>query len=423
MRNSIGQFGLLGEKLGHSFSPQVHALLGDDKYKLYERNPDEVEDFLKTGEFTGISVTIPYKKTVMPFCAQLSDAAQKIGSVNTLIRRSDGTLYGDNTDYFGFEYLINKLCVDVSGKKAIILGNGGAAATVKAVLGGRGAGDVVVISRSGADNYGNLDRHYDAQIIVNTTPVGMYPNNEDAPIDLSGFKSCRAVIDVIYNPLKTKILIQAESMGIPCIGGLYMLVAQAKRAREIFAGEVAHADTKEKSSWSADPVIERVTCEIMRNMQNIVLIGMPGCGKTTVGQELARLTGREFYDIDEIIVEIAGKSIKSIFEESGEDAFREIETDALKEVSKKSGCVIATGGGIVLREENRKILEQNGVLIYLSRAINELSSAGRPVSLSKGVEVIYNERRHLYESWCGHEIKSLPGVEQTAVAIREVLKL
>jgi len=290
--------GLLGEKLGHSYSPQIHAKLGDYEYRLYEKSPEEVEDFIKNGDFDGLNVTIPYKKTIAPLCADLSPQARLLGSVNTIVRRPDGSLYGDNTDYYGFKELLRENGIDPSGKKCVVLGSGGASVTVCAVLNELGASEIAVISRSGSDNYENIEKHADASLLVNTTPVGMYPNNGEAPLQLSVFNSLDAVIDVIYNPAHTALLLQAESLGIPYANGLYMLVSQAKRSSELFTGSVID-----------DELQDDITDALSADMQNIVLIGMPGCGKTTIGSLLAELTGREFLDVDDEASRRAGKSI------------------------------------------------------------------------------------------------------------------
>ena len=358
-------FGLLGEKLSHSFSPLIHSYLADYEYLLFEKTPDELGDFLLKGDFNGLNVTIPYKKTVIPYCNKLSDKAEKIGSVNTLIRLQDGWLLGDNTDFDGFSYLLDKLDIGISGKKALILGSGGASATVRAVLSTRNAGEIITISRTGSDNYNNLDRHADAGIIVNTTPVGMYPSTGVSPLDLSLFTTCRAVIDIVYNPSKTKLLLDAETLGIPCINGLPMLVAQAKRAAELFTGEEID-----------DAVIDTITEKIERQTKNVILIGMPGSGKTATGMALAHLTNRTFYDTDELITQTAGKTIPEIFLEDGEPAFRQLETETLESVSKKSGGVIATGGGIVTIPENLKLIRQNSICILLDRDLNKLPTDG-----------------------------------------------
>lgn len=262
--------GLLGEKLGHSYSPAIHAQLADYAYGLYEVAPEALPAFLTGGDFDALNVTIPYKKAVIPYCAELSPIARRLGSVNVLVRRADGTLYGDNADAFGFEYLVRRSGIDVAGQKALVLGNGGASATIQAVLEQLGA-HVTVISRHGPDNYENLDRHVDAHVIVNTTPVGMYPNTGKAAVDLRQFPQCAGVLDIVYNPARTALLLQAESLGIPCAGGLYMLVAQAKRSCEVFTGTVID-----------DAQILRIHRLLRQEMENIVLIGMPGSGKSTI---------------------------------------------------------------------------------------------------------------------------------------------
>ncbi|MBR0209516.1 MAG: shikimate kinase, partial [Firmicutes bacterium] len=316
--------GLLGEKLGHSYSPEIHALLGDYEYELYEKTPGEAEVFLRHGEFDGLNVTIPYKKTAAALCAQLSPVARKLGSVNTIAVRKgeDGTraLYGDNTDYAGFAALVRKSRVRVEGCKCLVLGSGGASVTVQAVLKNLGAGEVVVISRSGADNYGNLERHADADVLVNTTPVGMYPNNGQAPLDLRAFRNLKAVYDLIYNPARTALVLQAESLGIPAFGGLLMLVAQAEAASRVFtADDPAHPDEDPLRSAAK---IQAICDYLSGAQQNVALIGMPGCGKSAVAKALEELTGRKVFDADEEIERRTGKLIPEIFAEGGEDGFR-----------------------------------------------------------------------------------------------------
>ncbi|MGE4484861.1 MAG: shikimate kinase [Oscillospiraceae bacterium] len=404
-------FGLLGEKLTHSFSPQIHARLADYEYKLYEKAPEEVEDFLRSGSFDGLNVTIPYKKAVMPFCAELSESAKKIGSVNTIIRRDDKTLYGDNTDYFGFLYMLGKTGVEVSGKKALILGSGGASLAVSAALTDSGASEIIVISRGGENNYENLQRHYDAQIIVNATPVGMYPHNGVSPLALSNFAGCACVLDLIYNPLKTKLLLSAQALGIPCAGGLSMLVAQAKKARELFLGESVD-----------NGIIDVITDEISQEERNIVLIGMPGCGKSSIGRELAGITGRKFFDTDVMIETKAGKTIPRIFAEDGEAVFRAVESEALAEATAEHGCVIATGGGIVTQPVNLDLIRQNGVAVFLDRAIDELPSCGRPLSAGRGTDILAKERRPLYLKWSDYKF-IVCGISETANNIKEKLAL
>lgn len=411
------QYGLLGEKLGHSFSPQIHALLGralggEYPYRLFEVPPEGLEDFLKQGDFAGLNVTIPYKKAVLPYCAHLSPKAAAIGSVNTLVRRSDGTLFGDNTDYDGFVHLLHLLGLDVKGKKCLILGSGGASLTVQAALRDLGAGDVVVVSRRGENNYGNLRRHADGRVLVNTTPVGMYPDNGNSPVSLSGFPALEAVVDIIYNPAKTALLLEAEDRGIPAINGLPMLVAQAARAAELFTGLSVPAG-----------VAESITAELEKASKNIALIGMPGCGKSTVGRHLAQLTGRPFFDCDEEITARAGKAPSEIILSEGEAAFRRLEHEVLAELSARSGAVIATGGGVVTQPENRPLLRQNSVAVYLRRPLEDLPTQGRPLSQREGLEALYRRRAPLYEAWSDFQIEAALSPEETARKIKEALKL
>ena len=377
--------GLLGEKLGHSYSPAIHALLGDYEYRLYEKAPGEVEEFLRRGDFDGLNVTIPYKKTVLPLCAELSDGARSIGSVNTLVRRADGTLFGDNTDAFGFRYLLSSAGIDPKGAKALVLGSGGASVMAVYVLKTLGAASVTVISRTGENNYSNLGRHADADLIVNTTPVGMYPDNGAAAVDLTCFPHCRGVADVVYNPARTALLLQAEELGIPRGGGLGMLTAQAVRASELFQGR------------TIDPaLIGSITDKLRRESGNIILIGMPGCGKTTVAERLSALTGRPVLDADARIAETAGKTIPEIFAESGEEGFRALETKVLAELGKRSGAIIATGGGCVTRPENYPLLHQNGTLFWLRRDTALLPRDGRPLSQNADLSEMYEKRAPLY---------------------------
>lgn len=404
-------YGLLGEKLSHSFSPLIHSFLGDYEYRLFEKTPEEVGDFLKRHDFDGLNVTIPYKKTVVPFCAEISANARKIGSVNTILRLPDGRLSGDNTDYYGFYYLISQLNADIKGKKVLVLGGGGSSLTVRTVLNDLHAGSIVTVSRTGDVNYNNLNLHHDAQLIVNTTPVGMYPDIGVSPIELSAFPSCEAVVDIIYNPYRTKLLLDAENLAIGCVNGLPMLVAQAKSAAELFTG-----------SKIDDDKIGVITDKIYRLTKNIVLIGMPGSGKSTIGAALAKITGRDFFDTDVIITDKSGKSISEIINGPGESVFRQMETEALRDVSKKSGCVIATGGGIVKTPENRRLIRQNSICIFLDRDLDALPADGRPLSLKNGIGALASERLPLYNNWCDYKV-GVDGVEKTAQIIKELLGL
>lgn len=403
--------GLLGEKLGHSYSPQIHSMLADYEYKLFEKSPEELEDFLKSGEFDGLNVTIPYKKSVMPYCAELSPTAAQIGSVNTIVRRSDGSLYGDNTDAFGFENLILHNGIEVKGKKALVLGTGGASVTAQAVLKNLGASEVVVISRKGEDNYENIAKHADAEIIANTTPVGMYPNNGKAAVDLTQFPKLSGVLDVVYNPARTALLLQAEKLCIPCAGGLYMLVSQAKRSCELFTGKSI-----------PDSEIDRIERVLSHQMQNIVIIGMPGSGKTAVSTMLAERLRRKIFDTDTIVSEKAGMTIPEIFAAQGEAGFRKLETEATAEVGKLSGNIISTGGGVVTVADNYELLHQNGVIVWIERDTNKLARDGRPISLSSDLNELYAARLPLYERFADIKADNNGDINDTVNAIMEMIK-
>ena len=402
--------GLLGRKLGHSYSPQIHGLLGDYSYALFEKEPEQLTAFLKDGDFTGINVTIPYKKDVIPYLDALSPAAQKIGSVNTIVRRADGSLFGHNSDYFGFVSLVKHSGIAVEGKKVLVLGSGGTSNMVVTALRDLGAAPVV-ISRSGENNYGNLHLHSDASVIVNATPVGMYPNTGVSPIDLSRFPKLDGVLDVIYNPAKTQLLLDAESLGIPHENGLWMLVAQAKEASEYFTGKKL-----------SDDMIARIHHKLSRQMKNIVLIGMPGCGKSTIGTLLAETLGRTFVDADAQIVQMAGKSIPEIFAQDGEEIFREWETMALEHLGKQSGLVIATGGGCVTRQGNYPALHQNGSIVWLERDLSLLPTDGRPLSQSNRLEEMYAVRKPLYEAFADVRVANTGSPENTVTEILSKLE-
>lgn len=402
--------GLLGKKLGHSYSPQIHELLADYEYLLYERAPEEVEDFIKNGDWNGLNVTIPYKKDAYQCCDEVSDIARDMGSVNTLVRRPDGTIFGDNTDVYGFEQMVKVSGIDVTGKKTLVFGNGGAAQAVLKALHGLGA-NTVVISRSGENNYDNLlERHSDAEILVNTTPVGMYPETGVSVVDLRAFPNCKGVLDIIYNPARTALLLQAEELGIPHINGLLMLVAQAKKACERFTNEPV-----------PDINTIRVTNQLAKDMGNIVLIGMPGSGKTTIAKLLQEKTGRPLVDADEELVKNAGMTIPEIFRDFGEEAFRMMETETLSRIGMKSGQIISTGGGCVTRSMNYPLLHQNGVIICIERDVNKLARDGRPLSENSDLSKMYETRKPLYERFADHVIDNNGTPEETVAKILEVI--
>ena len=386
------EYGLLGEKLGHSFSPQIHRDLAGYDYQLLPTPPEAVEDLFARRAFQGLNVTIPYKRTVMPLCDEIDPRAAAIGAVNTVVNRN-GRLTGYNTDIDGFLYMARRAGVDMAGKKVVILGSGGTSRTARAAAGELGAREIVTVSRHGEDNYQNLSRHADAQVLVNTTPVGMYPNWGQSPVSLESFPALEGVLDVVYNPLRTALLLQAEERGLPCSCGLPMLVAQAKRAAELFTGQ--NID---------DSRAEAVLHGLRGQLTNIVLIGMPGCGKTTVGRALAGKLGRTFVDLDEEIVRRAGMSIPEIFAREGEAGFRERESALVREFGERTGLVVSTGGGVVTRRENYIPLKQNGLLLHLRRDPAALPTDGRPLSQATAPEELWRRRAPLYAAFADGEI-------------------
>lgn len=393
--------GLLGKKLSHSYSPQIHGYFADYSYGLFEKEPNEIENFLKNDMLEGINVTIPYKKAVLPYCDILSDRARKLNAVNTVVRNNDGTLTGHNTDYFGFDSLLTRTGIDVVDKKVLVLGSGGASVTAVAVLEDRGA-NVTVISRNGPDNYTNLEKHRTAALIVNTTPVGMYPETGLSPVDLDYFPFLEGVIDVIYNPARTQLLLDAEKKGLITENGLWMLVAQAKESAEWFTGKQI-----------SDDRISEIYSLLRTKMENIILVGMPGCGKTTIGRLLAEKLGRKFVDADEEISRQAGMSIPDIFITLGETGFRKIETNVLRSLCMKSGLVIATGGGCVTKSENYPILHQNGKIIWVKRNIDLLPVTGRPLSQQTKLADMYHIRKPLYEAFSDICVDNNRSIEET----------
>lgn len=401
--------GLLGRKLGHSYSPQIHSKLADYTYALFEREPDELEAFLKKGDFVGLNVTIPYKKSVIPFCQKLSPCAERLGAVNTIVRQADGTLIGHNTDYFGFKSMVAKSGLCVKTKKVLVLGSGGASATAVAVLEELGA-TVIVISRTGENNYSNLSKHKDAAVIVNATPVGMYPNTQESPVDLECFPNLEGVLDIVYNPANTALLHQAEKRGLITENGLWMLVAQAKESAEWFTG-----------STVSDELIPEIHGILRKQMMNIVLIGMPGSGKSTIGALLACRLNKIFVDADEEIIKKAGCTIPEIFSASGEEGFRKIETEVLHELGKSSGLVIATGGGCVTRNENYPLLHCNGTIILLRRELHLLPTDGRPLSQTGKLEEMYRVRKPLYEEFADYSVDNID-INKTVDAVLTILE-
>ena len=403
------RYGLLGRKLGHSYSPMIHGMLGYG-YGLFEREPEKLEEMLKNEDFEGINVTMPYKKDVLPYLDEIDPLALRLGAVNTIVKRN-GRLKGYNSDYFGFLSLLRRTKIKVAGKKAVVLGSGGASATAKAVLEDQGA-RVVVVSRTGENNYGNLHLHADAALLVNTTPLGMYPNTGTAPVDVSRFPALEGVLDVVYNPARTQLLLDCEKRGIPAWNGLWMLVAQAVQSSRWFQ------DRELPESLVAD--IHR---KLRDQMENIALIGMAGCGKSTLGRQLARETGKKFVDADREIEALAGKTIPEIFAQDGEEEFRRLETEVLASLGKQSALVIATGGGCVTRPENYPLLHQNSRILWIRRDPNALPTAGRPLSQKTPPTVLYEQRRSMYAAFADAAVDNEGTLGETLTAILNLLEV
>ncbi len=402
------KYALIGEKLGHSFSKPIHNLFGNNNYEIVEVPRDNLENFIINEKYVGLNVTIPYKKDVMDFCNELSDAAINIGSVNTLIKK-DNCIIGDNTDLYGFLSSADSIGIDFNGKKTVIFGSGGTSNTVSYAVKIRG-GTAVIISRSGENNYDNLCKHFDADYIVNTTPIGMYPNFDGSVCDLSLFSRLCGVIDVVYNPLKTRLLQQAERLNINHIGGLHMLVSQAKRAEELFFDKIIDI--------SVDSVIKKVEMDIT----NIAIVGMPGSGKTTIGRTLANKLGMDFVDIDKMIEEKTSSSIPDLFKNHGEPYFRTIESECIKEVSVLKKTIISTGGGAILADENRANLKMNSKVIFIMRDIDKLASNGRPLSQSnEAISKLAKARLPIYREVSDHSVNNNGSISDAVCEIERIV--
>ena len=386
------EYGLIGEKLGHSFSKIIHEKLADYTYELCPLAKDELDAFMTAKQFKAINVTIPYKQDVIPHCDVLDDSAKRIGVVNTIVNR-DGKLFGYNTDFAGFLYNLNAHGITLKDKKVMICGSGGTCKTVTAVAEYMGAKEILVVSRSKKENavtYEECIRHKDVDVVVNASPKGMYPNNGESPLDLSNFPNCKAVVDVIYNPLKTRLLQQAEQLGMKAVNGLEMLVAQAKFAVEHFLSTEIENDK-----------IDQITLELLKQLTNIVLIGMPSSGKTLTGKALCKYIDKTVVDTDAVIVERSGMSIKEMFARHGETYFRQWEHDVIEEFSKQNGLIIATGGAAIKNEENIQNLKQNGVVMFIDRDLEHLLvTDDRPLSKdTNAVAKLYEERYPLYTKY------------------------
>lgn len=391
------RYGLIGEKLGHSFSKEIHEKIADYTFDLIPLSKEEFAPFMEKRDFTAINVTIPYKKDVMPYLDEIDPHAKAIGAVNTIVNK-EGKLYGYNTDFTGFLYMVHKHNVIMKGKKVLIIGNGGASAAIQAVVKHEQAGEQVIVdivSGNGAISYDEcFEHHLDAQIIINTSPIGMYPKIGNAPIDITMFSACETVMDVIYNPILTRLCFEAQEEGIQRVMGLEMLIAQAKQSVEHFLDKTVD-----------NHVIDDIFHDMLKERCNIVLIGMPSAGKTTVGKLLEERMNKEFIDLDDVIVKKAGMSIPEIFEASGESGFREIETQVAMELAKENNKIIATGGGTIKNKINMDYLRQNGITIFIDRDIDKLISAdpNRPLSKSKeALKQLHKERYPLYQKYAAY---------------------
>lgn len=407
------EYGLIGEHLGHSFSKEIHGKIGDYNYELKEIAPDRVDAFMRAKDFKAINVTIPYKEKVIPYLDEISEGARKIGAVNCIVNK-EGKLYGYNTDFDGMRALILKNKIVVYGKKVLILGTGGTSKTAHAVAESLGAGEILTVSRTKSEGVITYEEagtlHKDAAVIINTTPAGMYPKTEGKPVELSCFDRLDGVIDAIFNPLRSNLVMEALGRNIAAEGGLYMLVMQAIVASQYFF------DTK-----YPEAMCDKIFKEILSEKENIVLIGMPASGKSSVGRKLAQNTKREYVDSDPLIEERAGMAISDIFAKYGEKHFRDLEAEVIKDISQKSGMIISTGGGAVLREENVYNLKMNGRIYFIDRPLQYLMPTGdRPLANSREKIIeLYNKRYPIYKERCDVRIDVQGNIEWTA---REILK-
>ncbi|MEG0470232.1 MAG: shikimate kinase [Longicatena sp.] len=411
------RYGLIGEKLGHSFSKEIHERIADYKFDLIPLDKEEFKDFMGKKDFTAINVTIPYKKDVMPYLDEIDPHAKAIGAVNTIVNR-DGKLHGYNTDFTGFLYMVKKHNVQMQGKKVLVIGNGGASAAIQAVVNHEQAKEMIIVdivAGNGAISYDEcFAKHLDAEIIINTSPIGMYPKIGNAPIDITMFPNCKSVMDVIYNPILTRLCFEAQEEGIQRVMGLEMLIAQAKQSVEHFLDKTVN-----------DDVIDTIFQDMLKQRCNIVLIGMPSAGKTTIGKMLEQRMNKEFIDLDDKIIEKAGKSIPEIFEESGEAGFRAIETEVAIELAKENNKIIATGGGTIKNKINMDYLRQNGITIFIDRDINKLISAdpNRPLSKSKdALQQLHDERYHLYQKYAAYIAVNNTEIEETVNEIEDAYR-
>ena len=409
------EYGLIGKTLGHSFSPEIHGKLAEYEYKLYPLNEQEFAEFMQKRDFKGMNVTIPYKQAVMEYCDEIDPLARKIGAVNTLVNKG-GKLIGYNTDCGGFIYMLRRHKVEVAGKTVLVLGNGASTKTILVAMEQLEAAQVLVASRrsgEGTLSYEQAMKQKGVQVVVNCSPAGMYPENGVSLVDLSEFPLLEAAVDLVYNPLKTAMLLQAEKRKVTAVNGLEMLVAQAKYAAELFT-----------ESEIEEEKIEAIRLFMVNRHANAVLIGMPGCGKTSLGKKLAKLLDKTFVDLDHEIVKAAGKPIPVIFAEDGEDVFRNWESKICEKFGKLTGQVISTGGGVVKRSENIAALRQNGVVLYIKCSLDELAvGKGRPLSQERAdLEKLYAQRAGLYKQAADAIIRRRPSFKQNPLLLMNAYK-
>lgn len=410
------QYGLIGEHLGHSYSPEIHAQIADYEYELKEIPRDGLDDFMKARNFRAINVTIPYKQAVIPYLDEISAQAAEIGAVNTIVNK-DGRLTGSNTDFAGMQALIRKLGLDLNGKKVLILGTGGTSKTARAVAESLGAGEIYRVSRSGNDGAITYEAaaslHRDAHIIINTTPAGMFPNVSSRAIDITDFTGLEGVVDAVYNPIRTELVMDAQELGIPAQGGLYMLAAQGVYACGAFLSREVD-----------DAMIDRAYKNVLNGKRNIILIGMPSCGKTTIGRKLEGILGRELTDTDEMVIGKIQMPIADYFAREGEKAFRDRESEAIRDISLNSGMLVATGGGAILRRENVRELKRNGTIIFLDRPLEKLiSTDDRPLSSSReALRKVYEDRIDIYRSCADITVDASGSIEEVTGKVLQALE-